>query len=101
LENTSKYFRESDNFKFILFVSGMSAKSLRAIENINKIGDEYFGDVFDLEVIDISRHTEQARNYQVIAIPTLIKVSPAPPRIIVGDLSDTKKVLKILDIVDG
>jgi circadian clock protein KaiB len=79
----------------------MSAKSLRAIENITNIGGKYFSGKFDLQVIDITAQAEQASHYQIIAVPTLVKVGPAPPRIIVGDLSDTNKVLKILDIIDG
>jgi circadian clock protein KaiB len=78
----------------------MSSKSLRAIDNIKKIGTDYFSDKFDLKIIDISVHTHQAANYQIIAVPTLMKIAPAPLRLIVGDLSDTKKVLKILDVID-
>lgn len=100
MEETSRYFKDSENYKFILFVSGMSVKSLRAIENIKKIGAEYFNGNFDLQIIDISLQAHQAAHYQIIAVPTLIKVGPAPPRILVGDLSDSKKVLRILDIID-
>ena len=100
MEKTSQYFRDAEDYKFILFVSGMSLKSLRAIENIKKIGEDYFKSNFDLQIIDIRQNSYQATNYQIIAVPTLIKVSPAPPRIIIGDLSDTNKVLRILDIIN-
>ncbi len=89
-----------ENYKFILFVSGMSVKSLRAIENIRQIGIDYFKDNFDLQIIDISKNPEAASIYQIIAVPTLIKEVPNPRRIIIGDLSDTEKVLKILDITE-
>jgi circadian clock protein KaiB len=85
-------------YKFILFVAGMSHKSLRAIENFKKIGQEYLGDVYDLQIIDLNVEREQAMHFQIIAVPTLIKTAPFPPRVIVGDLSETKKVLKILDL---
>ncbi|CAA9200474.1 Circadian clock protein KaiB [Flavobacterium bizetiae] len=84
--------------KFMLFVSGMSVKSGHAIENLRKICDQYLKDAYELEIIDISRDTEQAAIHQIVAIPTLIKTNPAPRRIILGDLSDKEKVLRILNI---
>lgn len=89
--NTSKY-------KFMLFVSGMSLKSGHAIENLRKICDRYLANNYELEIIDITRDTEQALIYQIVAVPTLIKTDPAPKRIILGDLSDKQKVLRILNI---
>ena len=84
--------------KFMLFVSGMSVKSGHAIENLRKICDKYLTDNYELEIIDISRDTEQAVIHQIVAIPTLIRTDPAPQRIILGDLSDKEKVLRILNI---
>jgi circadian clock protein KaiB len=84
--------------KFILFVSGMSVKSGHAIENLRKICDTHFADNYEVEIVDISRDKEQALIHQIVAIPTLIKTDPAPRRIILGDLSDKEKVLKILNI---
>ena len=88
----------TNKYKFMLFVSGMSVKSSHAIENLRRICDQYLTDNYDLEIIDISRDTEQAVIHQIVAIPTLVKIGPAPRRIILGDLSDTKKVLRILNI---
>lgn len=82
----------------ILFVSGMSDKSGHAVENINRICDQYLQGKCELEIIDINRDKQKAVDYQIIGIPTLIKLLPGPKRIIVGDLSDTAKVLRILDI---
>lgn len=87
-----------DQHKFRLFVSGMSVKSGHAIENLRKICDKYLANNYELEIIDISRDKEQAVINQIVAIPTLIKISPAPQRIILGDLSDREKVLKILNL---
>lgn len=83
--------------KFILFVSGMSVKSGHAIENLRKICDTYVHENYEIEIVDISRDTEQAVLHQIVAIPTLIKTHPAPRRIILGDLSDEEKVLRILN----
>ena len=100
MENTLHSSPEKDKYSFLLFVSGMSVKSGHAIENLRKICDTYLKDNFDLQIIDISRDKEQAVNYQIVGIPTLIKTGPDTPRIILGDLSDTQKVLKILDITE-
>ena len=89
---------QKEKHKFILFVSGMSIKSVHAIENLKRIGDEYLEDLFELEIIDIMEEREKAVSYQIVALPTLIKLEPGPLRTIVGDLSDEKKVLKILDL---
>lgn len=83
---------------FTLFVSGMSVKSGHAIENLRRICDTYLADNYEVEIIDISREKEQAVIHQIVAIPTLIKTGPEPRRIILGDLSDTEKVLKILNL---
>lgn len=86
-------------YKFILFISGMSVKSANAIENLKRICDEHLKNNFDLQIIDISKEKEMAAEYQVFAVPTLIKLEQAPKRTIIGDLSDEAKVLKILDII--
>lgn len=85
-------------YKFLLFISGMSIKSMTAVNNLRKICETHLNDNFELETIDINIDQQQAVKHQIIALPTLIKVQPAPPRIILGDLSDTQKVLKILNI---
>jgi len=85
-------------YKFMLFVSGMSVKSGHAIENLRSICDKYLADNYELEIVDISRDTELAVVHQIVAIPTLVKIHPAPKRIILGDLSDLEKVLKILNL---
>jgi circadian clock protein KaiB len=84
----------------MLFVSGMSVKSGHAIENLRRICDTYFTNNYEIEIIDISRDKEQAILHQIVAIPTLIRTVPAPRRIILGDLSDKDKVLKILNIIE-
>lgn len=84
--------------KFMLFVSGMSVKSGHAIENLRRICDQYLADNYELEIVDISRDTELAIVHQIVAIPTLVKTYPAPRRIILGDLSDKEKVLRILNL---
>jgi circadian clock protein KaiB len=89
---------QTEKQKFILFISGMSVKSVHAIENLKDICDAHLKDRFDLEIIDVSKEREKAVTYQIFALPTLIRLKPNPYRTVVGDLSDKEKVLKILDI---
>lgn len=98
MENSPNITDEPERQKFILFVTGMSFKSGQAIENFKRICEKHFTSSYDLEIIDISRDKEKAVIYQIIAIPTLIRIYPGPSKMILGDLSDTNKVLKILDI---
>ena len=96
--NSLNLDQDSEKYKFLLFVSGMSVKSSYAIENIRKICDQYIPNNPEIEIVDISREQHLAVEYQIIAIPTLIRIHPKPIKIILGDLSDTKKVLSILEI---
>lgn len=98
MENIPNTTDEPGKQKFILLVTGMSVKSGHAIQNFKKICDNYLQDNFDLEIIDLSRDREQAVVHQIIAIPTLIRVYPMPTKVILGDLSDTEKVLRILEL---
>ena len=97
METGTGYIDNPEKYKFVLFISGMSIKSTHAIENIRRICDEYLPEA-ELQIIDINEEKQHAVNYQIIGIPTLIKTHPLPVRMILGDLSDTNKVLKILDI---
>ena len=99
LRNTTEAFEEALNVgtafkraKYILrlYVIGSSTRSLRAVYNLKKICEENFPDDYELEVIDIYKHPEVAREEQIVAVPMLVKKLPAPLRRFVGDLSDTE-----------
>jgi circadian clock protein KaiB len=80
-----------------LYVSGMTPRSTRAVECVRAICDRLFGDRYDLEVIDIYQQPRLARDDQIVAAPTLVKCRPLPMRRVIGDLSDTERVLLGLD----
>ena len=80
-----------------LYVTGSSARSLQAVQNLKKLCEEHLPD-YDLEVIDIYENPAAAREEQIIAAPTLVKKLPHPLRKFVGDLSNTQKILIGLDI---
>lgn len=81
-----------------LFVAGGTVRSRQAIENLRRICAERLDGKVDLEVVDIYQQPELAERYQVIAAPTLVKLLPLPVRRIIGDLSETERVLRGLDL---
>ncbi|HLP72892.1 MAG TPA: circadian clock KaiB family protein [Bacteroidales bacterium] len=81
-----------------LYVTGTTPHSVRAINNIKEICEEYLKGRYTLEVIDLYKHPEIARSEQIIAAPTLIRKLPLPLRRVIGDLSGTDKVLIGLDL---
>jgi circadian clock protein KaiB len=97
LENAAKN-RKHQRYILRLYVSGLTLKSTRAIENIRKICEENLKGRYDLEVIDIFQQPEVARHEQIIAAPTLIKKLPLPLKKFIGDLSDTERVIVGLEI---
>jgi circadian clock protein KaiB len=84
-----------------LYVTGMTARSARAIKNLQVICDEYLHGRYDLDVIDIYQQPVLTKGEQIIAAPTLIKKLPLPLRRLVGDMSDRERVLVGLDLVSA
>jgi len=82
-----------------LFVTGMTPKSIKAIENVRKICEENLKGRYELEVIDIYQQPEYAKTEQLLAAPTLIKKLPLPLRRLIGDMSNRERILVGLDLV--
>jgi circadian clock protein KaiB len=90
---------ESDQrYVLRLYVTGMTPRSRRAIENVRRICEEHLPGQYDLEVIDIYQQPTLAKGEQIIAAPTLIKKLPLPLRRVIGDMSSTDRVLLGLDL---
>lgn len=85
-------------FVLRLFVTGASPNSVRAITNLKELCEEHLPGKYSLEVIDVYQQEAVARDEQIVALPLLIKKSPFPERRMIGDLSDTDKVLKGLGL---
>jgi len=81
-----------------LYVTGATPGSTRAIRQVRQVCDNYLNGRYDLEVIDIYRLPSLAKDDQIIATPTLIKVLPAPLRRLIGDMSNINSVLFGMDI---
>ena len=89
----------AERYVLRLYVTGMTPRSARAINNLRAICDEYLEGRYDLEVIDIYQQPVLAKGEQIVAAPTLIKKLPLPMRRIIGDMSNRDHVLLGLDLV--
>jgi circadian clock protein KaiB len=81
-----------------LYVAGQTPRSLTAFKNLKDICEEYLKGQYHIEVIDLMENPMLARGDQILAIPTLVRKLPQPIRKIIGDLSNTERVLVGLDI---
>ncbi|MDP1995040.1 MAG: circadian clock KaiB family protein [Ignavibacteria bacterium] len=81
-----------------LYVAGTTSNSVRAIENIKRICEEFLKGHYVLEVVDIYQQPVLAKGDQIIAVPTLIKKLPPPLRKFIGDMSSTERILVGLDL---
>jgi circadian clock protein KaiB len=81
-----------------LYVAGQTPKSLAAFANLKKICEEHLAGEYHIEVIDLLKNPKLASGDQILAIPTLVRKLPQPIRKIIGDLSNTERVLVGLDI---
>ncbi|MCJ8165534.1 circadian clock protein KaiB [Pontibacter sp. E15-1] len=88
------------NEKYILrlYITGMTPNSRRAVANLKTICEEHLSGRYELKVIDIFQEPTLAEGEQIIAAPTLIKQLPSPLRRLIGDMSNTEKVLLGLDL---
>lgn len=81
-----------------LYVAGQTPRSVAALNNLKKICEEHLKGRYRIEVIDLLVNPQLARGDQILAIPTVVRKLPQPVRRIIGDLSQTEKVLVGLDL---
>jgi circadian clock protein KaiB len=88
------------NGKYLLrlYVAGSTPQSGRAITNIKTICETHLKDRYALAIVDLYEHPERAREDQIMVAPTLVRQSPLPVRRLIGDLSQTERVLAALDL---
>jgi circadian clock protein KaiB len=82
-----------------LYVAGQTPKSIVALANQKRICDEHMNGQYTIEVIDLMENPQLAQKDQIVAIPTLVRELPSPLKRIIGDLSNTDRVLVGLDVV--
>jgi circadian clock protein KaiB len=86
-------------FSLRLYVAGQTPKSLAAFANLKKICEEHLTGRYQIQVVDLLENPQLARGDQILAIPTLVRKLPEPMRKIIGDLSNTERVLIGLDLL--
>jgi circadian clock protein KaiB len=86
------------HYNLRLYVAGQTPKSLSAIANLKKICEEHLAGMYTIEVIDLLVRPQLAAGDQILAVPTLVRRLPQPIKRIIGNLSDTERVLVGLDI---
>ncbi len=89
---------EDGRYRLRLYVAGQTAKSLAAMTNLKRFCEEHLAGRYEIEVVDLMQNPQLAAGDQILAIPTLVRRLPAPLKRIIGDLSNTEKVLVGLDI---
>lgn len=97
-KNGNRENEHDEFFELRLYVAGQTPKSLSALANLKKICDEYLEGRFQLHVIDLIKTPQLAQGDQILAIPTLVRNLPQPIRKMIGDLSDTERVLVGLNV---
>ena len=90
---------KADAFVLRLYVAGQTPKSITAFINLKKICEEHLAGRYKIEVIDLLENPQLAQGDQILAIPTLVRRLPEPMRRIIGDLSNTERVLIGLDLL--
>ncbi len=84
-----------------LYVAGQTPRSLAALENLRKLCEEHLAGQYHIEVVDLLVNPQLSRDDQIVALPTLVRKLPPPLRKIIGDLSDTERVLVGLQLRPG
>ena len=88
-------------FNLRLYVAGQTPNSIRAFANLRKICDEHLAGRYQIDVIDLVENPQLGRGDQILALPTLVRKLPVPIKKIIGDLSNTERVLVGLDLRPG
>ncbi len=89
---------DDDLWELRLYVAGQTPKSLAAFANLKKLCEEHLAGKYRIEVIDLIENPTLAKGDQILAIPTLVRKLPEPVKKIIGDLSNTERVLVGLDL---
>lgn len=87
-----------DMWELRLYVAGQSAKSIAAYRNLQRICDEHLAGRYQIEIVDVLNNPALARDDQIVALPTVVRKKPFPARKVLGDLSNTERVLVALQL---
>ena len=90
--------KEKKEWELRLYVAGMTPKCVAAFANLKKICEDHLKGCYSIEIIDLLENPRLAQGDQILAIPTLVRKLPEPVKKIIGDLSNTERVLVGLDL---
>ena len=93
-----KTMTDKDGYNLRLYVAGQTPRSVAALANLKKICEQHLAGRYEIEVVDLMKNPALAQRHQIVAIPTLIRQLPEPLKRIIGDLSNTERVLMGLDL---
>ena len=97
-KKSAKVKTAKDEWILRLYVAGQTPKCIAAFNNLKKICEDQLKGKYQIEVIDLIENPQLSREHQILAVPTLVRKLPVPVRKIIGDLSNTERVLVGLDI---
>jgi circadian clock protein KaiB len=95
---TAKRSEAAPDWNLCLYIAGTTPKSAAAFRNLEQICEEHLAGRYHIEVIDLMKNPQIARDDQIVAVPTVVRRRPLPIRKIIGDLSNTGRVLAGLDL---
>lgn len=90
--------KQNKQWQLRLYVAGQTPKCLAAFANLKRLCEEHMDGNYHIEIVDLLQHPQLAKGDQILAIPTLVRKLPEPVRKIIGDLSNTERVLVGLDL---
>lgn len=91
--------KKNDKWSLFLYIAGKTQRTAAAVSNLKIICEDRLKDNYRIEVIDLLKNPQLARSEQIVALPTLVRKSPLPKKSIIGDLSNTDRVLFGLDLI--
>ncbi len=98
LQESERQETEPDVWELRLYIAGQTVRSDAALANLKRICEEHLAGKYRIEVIDLTKNPERAKDDQILAVPTVIRKLPEPLRKTIGDLSQTERVLVGLDL---
>jgi circadian clock protein KaiB len=90
--------KATEHWDLRLYVAGQTARAVAAFENLKRICEDHLPGQYRIEVVDLLKNPQLAKGDQILAVPTLVRKLPEPVRKIIGDLSNTERVLVGLDL---
>lgn len=94
----NEHTAHAERFVLRLYIAGQTPKCVRAFTNLKQICEEHLANHCQIEIIDLLQNPQLARGDQILAVPTLVRQLPEPVKKIIGDLSNTERVLVGLDL---